>query len=726
MSLRIAAVVGLWVLAVGCSSDAPEAASDAQLPKATQPQSEETEAMKPPPATRRDSVTDDLHGVTVPDPYRWLEDVDSDEVQVWMKDQNAYARARLEDYPDRDALRARLRSLLYLDSISPPSRRGERLFYGRRHHDKEKSVYYVRDHEGAPERVLLDPNTMSDDGSVSVQGWVPSWDGSLVAYRKSVNSADTATLYVRDVTTGKDLPDVIEGARYASPQWTPDAKGFYYTALPTDPSIPPSELPGYAEIRFHRMGTDPAKDELIYPALHDPKTFLGVQLSRDGRYLLVSISRGFDSRDIYFKDLSQDAKTWTPLTENTKFRSHVDVHEGTFYVTSNDGAPRFRVFAVDPAQPQREAWRELVPESTATLESASIVGGKLTLDYLENATSKVEIRELDGSGAQTLELPGLGTTSGLLGRPEDDEAYYYFSSYTSTPRIYKRSMKTGKSELWYEVKIPVDTSSFEVDQVWYASKDGTEIPMFIVHRKDVMLDGTNPTMLTGYGGFSVSLTPSFSAGATLWLERGGVWAVPNLRGGGEFGEEWHEAGKGANKQNVFDDFIGAAEYLIEHRYTSPERLAIRGGSNGGLLVGAAMTQRPDLFAAVVCEVPLLDMIRYHLFGAGKTWISEYGSAEDPAQFRTLWGYSPYHKVDPSVAYPALLMNSADSDDRVDPMHARKFVAAVQASATESPVLLRIEKNAGHGGADLIKQAVESGVDVYSFLLAELGQTRARG
>jgi prolyl oligopeptidase len=725
--------VCLVLLASGaaCSSASPEPRPN---PQPSSP-SIVTSASNPthldaPPATRRDDVRDEIHGVTVPDPYRWLEDEKDPAVQAWMQVQNAYARARLEDKPDRDALRQRLRSLMYLDAVSPPTRRGGRLFYTRRHADREKSVFYVRDEGEAPERVLIDPNTMSADGSVSLQGAAPSWDGSLVAYRISRNSSDAATLHVRDVATGTDLPDVIAGARYAWPAWTPDTTGFYYTGLPDDPSIPPAELPGRAEIRFHRIGTDATQDEVVYPALGDPKTFLGVQLSRDGRYLLVSISRGFDSSDIYFKDLSGTGD-WVTLTEGTPYRASVDVHDGRFYVLTNDHAPRSRVFVVDPAAPARSGWREVVRESAATLEGVDIVGGKLALSYLDNVSSRIEIRELDGSRPRGVALPGIGTASGLHGRPEDDDAYFSFSSFTSTPKIVKIAVSTLIQEIWDDVKIPVDTSDFEVQQIWYETKargEGkpTRVPMFVVHRRGVVLDGSHPTLLTGYGGFSVSLTPAFSAGAVLWLERGGIWAVANLRGGGEFGEEWHEAGKGANKQNVFDDFIAAAEVLVERGYTRPDKLAIRGGSNGGLLVGAVMTQRPELFGAVVCEVPLLDMIRYHLFGAGKTWISEYGSAEDPEQFRTLWGYSPYHRVRSGSHPLRLLMNSADSDDRVDPMHARKFVAAMQHATPQTEVLLRIEKNAGHGGADLIKQSVEAGVDIYSFLLEALGETRVRG
>jgi prolyl oligopeptidase len=656
----------------------------------------------------------------VDDPYRWLEAEREPEVQAWMRSQNAFARAQLDRLPGRDALRARLRALMYLESISPPTRRGDRSFYVRRHADKEKAIYYVREGKDGVEQVLLDPHALSKDGSVSISGFSVSRDGRFVAYKLSRNNSDAATLYVLDVATRENLPvDVIEGARYAQASWTPDSSGFYYTGLPVDSKIPPSDLPGYAEVRFHALGTDPRTDALIHPALHDPQTFINANLSRDGRYLVLTISRGFDSTDVSVRDMRRD-EAFRPLTVGTPFRAHVVAHAGTLYVHTNDGAPRFRVMAVDPDRLQRERWRELVPETEATLEGMSVIGNRLVLDYLDKASTRLQVRELAGELVRDVALPGLGS-GWVVGEPDRDEAYIWFASFTDAPKIYETSIRTGVTRLWNEVDVPADTSDFEVEQVWYASKDGTKISMFLVHRRGIELDGSHPTLLTGYGGFGVSLTPSFSSGAVLWVEHGGVWAVPNLRGGGEYGESWHDAGKLHNKQNVFDDFIGAASWLIGRGYTRPDKLAIRGGSNGGLLVGAVSTQRPDLFGAVVCAVPLLDMIRYHLFGSGKTWISEYGSAEDPEQFRTLRKYSPYHHVEAGKPYPALLMLSADSDDRVDPMHARKFVAAMQAAAPPAhPVLLRVEENAGHGGGDMMAKAVDEAVDVYAFLFERLG------
>jgi len=681
------------------------------------------EIARPPggrPPTRREHIVDVIHGQRVADPYRWLERVRDPEVVQWTKAQDDHARRDLEALPHRDLLRRRFRELMYFDSLSPPRTFGKRQFFARKHADKEKVVFWVREPNGA-DRVLLDPNELSDDGSISVPGLYPSWNGRFVAYKLSRNNADAATLHVLDLDAKRELVrDRIDGARYAMPSWTPDSRGFYYTGLPTDPSIPPPELPGRAEVRFHRIGTDPRRDEIVHPALHDPTTFIHASVSRDGRYLVLGISRGFDSTDVYFADLRRRGRAWVPLSVGTRFHTSVVVHEGAFYLHTNDDAPRYRVMKVDPARPQRSAWRELVPQGASTLQGIGIVGGLLELDYLHKASSRIELRTLQGVHVRDVALPGIGTSEGLVGDPDRDEAYFRFSSFDTFPQIHRTSIRTGRTELWHEIDVPADTSHFLVEQVVYRSRDGTPITMFVVHRDDVVLDGDNPTILTGYGGFGVSMTPQFSQHVVLWLEHGGVWAVPNLRGGGEYGEEWHEAGKGPRKQNVFDDFVAAAQWLIDHGYTRPARLAIRGGSNGGLLVGAVSTQRPELFGAVVCAVPLLDMVRYHRFGAGPTWTSEYGTAEDPDQFRTLFAYSPYHRIAADVAYPPLLVLSADSDDRVDPMHARKYSAAMQAVTDEdTSVLLRIEHNAGHGGGDNVRQAVEQAVDTYAWLFAQL-------
>jgi prolyl oligopeptidase len=687
------------------------------------------------PETRRDEVVETLHGVSVADPYRWLEPGSDPEVVAWMRAQDDRTRALLQQVPEREALKQRLAQLLYVESISPPEQKNGRYFYKRTHADKEKAVVYYRDGERGEERVLFDPNRLNPDGNLSLRGWMPSHDGRYVAYKLSKNNADAAIMYVRDLESGEDLAkDVIEGAKYAWASWTPDADGFYYIRLPTDPSIPIAELPGHADVRYHSLGSDPKLDQIIQPALGDPTQFLGADLSRDGRWLFLVVRHGWTRTDVFVRDLKSKRKievpetatsiepTFQPLVVGQNALYYFTAWKGKFYVQTNEGAARYRVFKVDPQRPERASWREIVPERPdATLEKMHLVGNHLVLVYLRNAVNEMEVRNLEGKLVHQVELPEIGTISGLAGNPDDDEAYFSFTSFTQMPQIYRTSVKSGKATVWETIEYPADLSGMTTEQVWYRSKDGTQVSMFLVHRKDWVKNGDNPVLLSGYGGFNSSVTPSFSPAKVVWLEHGGVLATPNLRGGGEYGEEWHRAGMLSRKQNVFDDFVAAAEYLIAEKITRPERLAIRGGSNGGLLVGAAMVQRPELFRAVVCSAPLLDMVRYHRFGSGKTWIEEYGSADDSEQFKFIHAYSPYHHVRKGTAYPALLVLSPDSDDRVDPMHARKFFAAVQwATSSNHPVLLRVEKQSGHGGADLIRQSVEMEADGYAFLFNQLG------
>jgi prolyl oligopeptidase len=681
------------------------------------------------PDSKRDAVVDDVHGVKIPDPYRWLEDAAKPEVKAWMAAEDKLARGFLAKLPGRDKLIARLKELLYLETFTPPHHFGNRYFYMRRHKDKEKAILYWKEGAGGDEKVLLDPNTLSADGSTSLGAWNPSWDGKTLVYGLNANNSDEAVLHVMDVVTGKvsDV-DVIPGAKYAGPSWTPRGDGFYYTWVPPlSDVVTPAERPGYAQLRFHALGADPAADKVVHDKTGNPQTFLGGYVSKDGRWLFAVIQHGWNATDVYYRDLRVSDPTWRPFAVGKPYIYNVEAHQDLFYVTTNEEAPRWRIFRVDPRHGiDRKSWREIVAErKDVVIETANVLGNRLMLRTMKNAASGLEVRGLDGKLVREVALPGIGTVGGVVGDEDDDEAYFSFESFTTTPRSYKTSMKKGGAELFYEVKVPVDAAPYSVEQVWYPSKDGTKISMFIVRKKDMAKDGSTPFLLTGYGGFQVSMTPSFSPSLFPWLEAGGGYALPNLRGGGEYGEEWHKAGMREHKQNVFDDFAAAAEWLIDNRYTRADKLAIRGGSNGGLLMGAAVTQHPELFRAVICGVPLLDMIRYHLFGSGKTWIPEYGSSEDPKEFKWIHAYSPYQKVKQGTRYPALLMMSADADDRVDPMHARKMTAALQwaqggAPADGRPILMRIEKHSGHGGADLVKQAVEQSADSYAFLMYELG------
>lgn len=681
-------------------------------------------------ATRRVDASDTLHGVAVPDPYRWLEDASKPDVSEWMKVHDARARAHLAALPGREMIEKRLTELIYVDEIFAPIKRGERYFYSRRAKDVEKAIVYTKDGVDGQEKVLLDPNTIKEDGMpVSLGVFEPSHDGRTVVYALRPNNADEATLYLMDVETGRNSQfDVIEGAKYAEPSWTPDDSGFYYTWLPTDPSIPVADRPGYAEVRFHKLGTKASADIIIHERLNDPTAFIDARVTRDGKWLFFNIWHGWAENELFVRPAPAGVPTsdwdpkadWTLLSGGHKSLFLVEDYKDRFYIATNHEASNWRVLAIDPGKWAFDQWSELIPEGDAVLSDFKIVGGHFGLTFLRNAASELRVHDLSGKLVRKVALPTLGTASRFIGEPDDDEAFFYFSSFTYPREIYRTSISSGATSVYTRLDVPIDSSAFEVEQVWFPSKDGTKVSMFIVSKKGLEQNGANPTLLYGYGGFNISITPQFKALLYPWLEQGGVYAVPNLRGGGEYGEAWHQAGMLTNKQNVFDDYVAAAEYLIANKYTNPDKLAIYGRSNGGLLVGAAMTQRPDLYRAVICGVPLLDMVRYHLFGSGKTWIPEYGSAEDEAQFKAIVKYSPYNNV-VAADYPSLLMLSTDHDDRVDPMHARKFVAAVDHATTGKKItLLRIEMNAGHGGADQRKSAVDKGVDMLSYLMRELG------
>lgn len=674
-----------------------------------------------PPPTRTQVIHETLNGVPVADPFRWLEDEKSPEVKAWMAAQDEFTREQLSALPGRELLTRRYTELYYLDAVGAPIKRGGRYFYTRQKKDKEKAFVVWRASEKAEEKVLLDPNAWSQDNTVSLGAWVPSWDGKKVVFAEKPNAADEATLYVLDVDSGqRSKVDVIPGGKYAEPSWAPDNKSFLYAFLPPDEKVSIADRPGTCELRRHVLGQDPAKDELLHPRTGDPKTFLGGAISRDGKWLFTYVTRGWNENDVFFRRPAD--KAWTLLVKGADATYGVEVWKDVFYVFTDEGAPNKRVFKVDPRKPERKDWKELIPEDKeAARESLAIVGGHLALSSLKKAVSQVEVFTLEGKKVREVELPGLGTASNLIGLEDDDEAYYAFSSFVMPRQVFKASVKTGKSELWAKVEVPVDPSKYEVTQVSYPSKDGTPISMFVVGAKGLQKDGDHPVLLYGYGGFDVPLTSAFTSFIYPWLEAGGVYAVPNLRGGGEYGKAWHDAGKGAKKQNVFDDFAAAAEYLVREKYTRPQRLAIRGGSNGGLLVGAAMVQHPELYGAVICAVPLLDMVRYHLYGSGKTWIPEYGDPEQPEDFKVLQAYSPYHHLREGATYPAMLMMSADHDDRVDPFHARKFTAAVQQATHGNGIAwLRIEAHSGHGGADLVAKSIESSVDQVAFVMKAIG------
>ncbi len=683
-----------------------------------------------PPSTPRDEIVEDIHGVAVADPYRWLERADDPAVQAWSDAQDTYARTQLDGLPDTDALRTQLRHEWDHEGIVVPvHKRGERYFYGKRLRGHDRIVYFVREGDG-PERVLLDP---ADFGPAhAITGLYPSPDGSKVAYRVSFANADAATMHVRDVATRRDDPaDTIRGARFTVADWLPDGRGFVYTAVPDDPSIPPAELAAHARVQRHTLGTPVADDPVEFGPLGDARRILLPRLSDDGRYLLVHATHGSAGPiDIWVRDLHAESGAFEPLVVGADARTSAIGYRGALYLHTSDGAPRFRVVKVDPQRLGRGYWREVVPQDAMTLQDVAIMEGHLVLSYLLDANARVRVHALDSGRSWDVALPEHGAVTGLWGNPENREVLLAHSSLSQRPAIYRVPLPRGdvaiaSADAWYTPPNDADEVPLTMQARFVASADGTKIPLFVMHRADLSPDEPHPTVLYGYGGFGVSVPPAYNSVARIWAERGGVWAQANLRGGGEYGEAWHRAGTGARKQNVFDDFVAAAQSLVDTGVTRPAQLGIMGGSNGGLLVGAASTQRPDLFGAVVCRVPLLDMVRYHRFGVAPFWIDEYGSSEDATQFRTLLAYSPYHQIREGTLYPPLLMMAADHDDRVDPLHARKYVAAMQA-ASPHRALLRVERNAGHGGPASLSQTIDATAHMLAFLLDALGEPPVAG
>jgi prolyl oligopeptidase len=676
----------------------------------------------PYPPARTDNVVDTLHGVEVRDPYRWLEDADSPAVNDWVERQNQYTRSVLEPLADRDRVHARLDALLRIGSIGTPAPRRGRYFYTRRDGTQNQPVLYVREGLRGPDRALVDPNTLAADGTVALDWWYPSRDGKLLAYGLSRDGNEQSTLHVLDATTGQPLPDTIARTRACSVAWLPDASGFYYTRYPAAGSVPKGEDNYHRHVFLHRLGDDPAQDAEVFGEGRKAEDWPNVSLSPDGRWLVVTVEQGWTRSEVFFKDRAQDTP-FRPLVENVEALFGVTVRNDRFYVHTNEHAPRYHVFRVDPLRPGRDDWKEIIPEGDDVLDAVVAIGDTLIAHHMHRAASRLQLLDPDGRPVEEVTLPTLGSVAGLGGEWDGTELLFGFQSFTVAPSIYRLDLKTRTAELWEQVRADIDFGAYEVEQATYRSKDGTPVSMFLAHRKGLRKDGRTPTLLYGYGGFNVSLTPGFAASRFLFLERGGLLAVPNLRGGGEYGEAWHQAGMLGKKQNVFDDFLAAAEWLLDEGYTDREHLAIQGGSNGGLLVGAALTQRPDLFRAVVCQVPLLDMLRYHKFLIARLWIPEYGSADDAEQFGWLRAYSPYHHVRDGTAYPAVLLATAESDSRVDALHARKMVARLQAATSSGrPVLLRLETKAGHGAGKPRAKVLDELTDTWSFLFWQLGMT----
>lgn len=668
-------------------------------------------AVPPYPETKVINITDTLHGVEITDPYRWLEDQESPETREWIERQNEYTDSILGTISGRKRIKSLVEKLIKTDTIGIPTEASGRYFFHKRRADQELSVIYMRESLDGEDQVLIDPHPMSEDKTTSVNMVDISEDGTLLVYAVRKGGEDEIEIRLFDVNSKNDLSDSLPRARYFGVSLTPDKSGFYYTR---------HEAKG-PRIYYHTLGTDTADDKEIFGRGYGPEMILFGSLSEDGRWLVITVIYGSaaEKTEIYLKDLTT-GKPVFPVVKDIQARFYGGIAGNTLFMQTNWEAPNGKIIAVDPERPQRENWHEPIPESDAVIEGFSGVGGKLFVSYLKDVKSKVVMFEADGTRVREISFPTIGTVSSMIGRWESNEAFFVYTSFHIPTTIYRYDVEKREQEVWNQIKVPMESHKYEVNQVWYKSKDGTKIPMFIVHAKGIKLDGSHPTILTGYGGFNANLTPYFSAQAAAWLKSGGVFAVANLRGGGEFGEEWHRAGMRENKQNVFDDFIAAAEYLIENDYTKAEKLAIRGGSNGGLLVGAAMTQRPELFGAVICTYPLLDMIRYHKFLVARFWVPEYGSSEDLEQFKYIYAYSPYHNVKQGTEYPAVLFITGDADTRVAPLHARKMAALMQASTgSRKPVMLRYHIKAGHSGGQPVSEQIEDLTDALSFLFWQL-------
>jgi len=678
-----------------------------------------------PPVAPSKPVEETIHGQKIVDSYRWLENSGSPETEKWVSEEGAYSRSLLDPLPGREQLHRRLGELLSIGSISAPQIGGNYYFYTKRSGTQNQPVLLVRDSLHGEDRTLVDVNQLAADGTVALDWWASSEDGKYVAYGTSPSGSEDSTLHVIETATGKLLPDAIPRARAASIAWKLDNSGFFYTRYPKKGEVAEGQDVYNRHVFYHVLGSDPAKDPLIFGEGRDPEDWPNVDLSNDGRWLLISVEQGWTKSELFLQDLNAGTPP-VRITEGKNFLYGGQIYNGKLFITTNEDAPRYRVFVAEASAATRSNWKEIIAQNDAVLQGAAVVNGLLLAQYEKNASSQLKLFATDGKPIGDVNLPSIGTVFGLGGKWNRKEVFFAFHSFTVPDSIFQIDLATRGTSLWSKVNAPgIDPEKYDVKQVWFNSKDGTRVPMFVLHKKGLALNGKNPTLLTGYGGFNISLTPEFYGDRYLWLEHGGVYAVANLRGGAEFGEDWHRAGMLGKKQNVFDDFIAAAEYLISEKYTDKDHLAIRGGSNGGLLMGAALTQRPDLFRAVVCQVPLLDMLRYQNFQIAKLWVPEYGSSDDPEQFKWIYAYSPYHHVKAGTEYPSILFMTADTDTRVDPMHAKKMAALMQAEAAngrsrERPILLRVDTKAGHGAGKPIAKQIDDWTDIYSFLFWQLG------
>ncbi len=707
-------VLGILSL-TGCNN--PQPAPKAQAPSFTRNPVQMTPLTYP--KTRTGDQVDDYHGTKVADPYRWLEDVDSPETHAWVEAQNKVTFDFLRSIPSRDAFRDRLTEIWDYARYSAPFKEGHRIFFFKNDGLQNQAVLYVQDDPQAEPRVLLDPNTLSEDGTIALGGMSISRDGRYMAWSTSVSGSDWRTWYVRDIDTGKDLKDKIMWSKFSDAAWDLDAHGFYYSRYEAPAEGETFEGTNYFQkLYYHQVGTPQDQDVVAYERPDHKDWGFGGSVSEDGRYLILSVWQGTSRNNrLYYKDLADKSKHVNLLLDDFDASYTFLGNDGpVFFIRTNLDAPREKIIAIDITKPDRKNWVTLIPESEDPIDGATILNNQFVITIMHDVVNQVKVYDLDGTFSHDIPLPGLGSVGGFSGHPGDTDTYYVFNSFLNPSEIYHYDFRTRKSTLTRKPEIAFDFADYETDQVFYPSKDGTRIPMFLVHRKGLVLDGSNPTLLYGYGGFNISMNPRFSPALLPWIEKGGVYAVANLRGGGEYGEDWHKAGMLALKQNVFDDFIAAAEYLISERYTNPNKLAIYGGSNGGLLIGAVVNQRPELFAAAIPAVGVMDMLRFQKFTIGWAWVSDYGSSDDPAMFPVLYKYSPYHNLKPGTNYPAVMAMTADHDDRVVPGHSFKYMARLQACQADNlPTLIRIQTKAGHGSGMPTAMVIQEVADRYAFL-----------
>ena len=676
------------------------------------------------PATRKSEQVDNYHGVEVADPYRWLENPDSEETIAWVKAQNEVTFNYLNQIPVRDDIKERLTKLWDYEKYGIPFREGNRYFYFKNNGLQNQSVLYTLKNLDDKPEVLLDPNKLSEDGTVALSGTSISDNGKYLAYGISIAGSDWQEWKVRNIETGEDLADHLKWIKFSGASWTNDSKGFFYSRYDEpNEQTKLEDVNYYQKLYYHQLGQLQSEDTLIYERSDEKEWGFNGNVTEDGRYLIISVWLGTDSKNlVFYKDLTNSSSEVVELIN--KFESaysFIDNNDKIFHFETDFNAPRGRVIAINIENPLQDNWSEIIPQTEETLESVGTINNQFVAEYLKDARSQIKIYDFKGAFVREVELPGIGSVGGFNGKKSDTDTFYVFTSFTTPGTIYRYDMVTGESKVFREPKVDFNADNYETKQIFYKSKDGTQVPMFIIHKKGIKLDGNNPTYLYAYGGFNFSLTPSFSVSSLIWMEMGGVYVVANIRGGGEYGEEWHQAGMKDKKQNVFDDFIAAAEWLIDNGYTKSEKLAIAGGSNGGLLVGACMTQRPDLFGAALPAVGVLDMLRFHKFTIGWAWVPEYGSSENPEEFKTLYAYSPLHNLKVGTAYPATLITTADHDDRVVPAHSFKFAAALQAAHDgEAPVLIRIETKAGHGAGKPTAKIIEEVADKWAFLVKTLG------